>query len=47
MSELPPEEVPAASDAVHEAASGRVIHITEGGLSSVWQHERRSSGRAG
>lgn len=31
MSELPLEEVPAASDAVHEAARGRVIHITEGG----------------
>jgi antitoxin (DNA-binding transcriptional repressor) of toxin-antitoxin stability system len=31
MSELPLEEVPAASEAVHEAASGRVIHITEGG----------------
>jgi hypothetical protein len=31
MSELPLEQVPAASDAVHEAASGRVIHITEGG----------------
>jgi mRNA interferase RelE/StbE len=31
MSELPLEDVPAASDAVHEAASGRVIHITEGG----------------
>lgn len=31
MSELPLEEVPAASDAVHQAADGRVIHITEGG----------------
>jgi antitoxin Phd len=31
MSELPLEEVPAASDAVHQAAGGRVIHITEGG----------------
>jgi hypothetical protein len=31
MSELPLEDVPAASDAVHEAARGRVIHITEGG----------------
>ena len=31
MSELPLEEVPAAADAVHAAASGRVIHITEGG----------------
>lgn len=31
MSELPIEDVPAASDAVHEAAGGRVIHITEGG----------------
>ena len=31
MSELPLEDVPAASNAVHEAARGRVIHITEGG----------------
>lgn len=31
MSELPLEDVPAASTAVHEAARGRVIHITEGG----------------
>jgi antitoxin (DNA-binding transcriptional repressor) of toxin-antitoxin stability system len=31
MSELALEDVPAASEAVHEAASGRVIHITEGG----------------
>jgi len=31
MSELPLEDVPAASDAVHEAARCRVIHITEGG----------------
>ena len=31
MSELPLEEVPAAADAVHAAARGRVIHITEGG----------------
>ena len=31
MSELPLEDMPAASDAVHEAASGQVIHITEGG----------------
>ena len=31
MSELPLEEVPAASDAVHQAADSRVIHITEGG----------------
>jgi hypothetical protein len=30
MSELPLEEVPAASEAVHEAANGRVIHITKG-----------------
>jgi hypothetical protein len=31
MSELPLEDGPAASDAVHEAASGRVIRINEGG----------------
>jgi len=31
MSELSLEEVPAASDAVHEAARDRVVHITEHG----------------
>jgi hypothetical protein len=31
MSELPLEELPDMASAVHEAAKGRVIHITEGG----------------
>ncbi|MDQ2876962.1 MAG: prevent-host-death protein [Actinomycetota bacterium] len=31
MSELPLEDVPDVSDAVHEAAGGRVVHITEHG----------------
>jgi len=31
MSELPLEDVPAAMGAVHEAASGQVVYITEHG----------------